>query len=232
MARFNFLSALFLLIAIVGFLFSEQFSFTGNFIKEEFSQIGFWGIFTIFSFVMFLVVFVFSKKLEAILVPTGSHQADRERAGKGVKYYHEHDDREPQVLISGSHDVKPFLNSQPGHIYKYMRKGGVKRKDILFEPYSKNTAENVFYSCDIIRKEKIKKVDVVSDPSHLWRFKFLFNKACDEGLIGKDVKIEYVPTRRNFLFEDVKEAVYGMAAYLGYLWKWSKKPLKSLERER
>lgn len=231
MARFNVLSFLFLLVFVVSFLFSTDFSMTGNSIKESFSYVDFWDIFTIFSFVMFLVVFLSGKKLEAILVPTGTHEADRERAKKGAKYYHEHEDREPEVLVSGSHDVQPFLSSQPGHIYKYLRKGKVPREDIIFEPYSKNTAENVVYSCDVIRKEGIKRIDVVSNPSHLWRFRYLFDKAKDEGLIDKDVKIGYIPTRRNFLFEDVKDGVYGIMHYLYYLWKWKDKSLKSLKRK-
>ena len=73
---------------------------------------------------------------------------------------------------------------------------------------------------------------MVSNPSHLWRFRFLFNKAREEGLIDKDVEINYVPTRKNFLFEDVHDAVYGITSLLYYLLKWRDKSLKSIREEK
>jgi uncharacterized SAM-binding protein YcdF (DUF218 family) len=217
MARFNLLSFIFLLIAFVSFLFSSKSQITGNFLLEGGNPLSFLNLLTIISFVLFLFVFLSGRKLEAILVPTGSHKSDRERARIGAEYYHEHEKERPSVLISGSVDEKyggRFPTSQPGHIYKYMRKEEVPRDAFLFEPESKNTAENVLYSAKVIRKKGIKVVDVVSNPSHLWRFKSLFKKAKEEGLIDKGVKINYIPTRKNVLFEDVGDALYGIAAHL------------------
>jgi len=190
---------------------------TGNFLLEGGNPLNFLNLLTVISFVLFLFVFLSGRKLEAILVPTGSHKSDRERARRGAKYYHEHEKERPSVLISGSVDEKygrRFPTSQPGHIYKYMRKEDVPRDAFLFEPESKNTEENVLYSAKVIRKKGIKVVDVVSNPSHLWRFKSLFKKAKEEGLIDKGVKINYIPTRSNVLFEDVGDALYGIAAHL------------------
>lgn len=232
MARLNVLSSIFFLMAFFGFLFSTHFALTGNSIQEEFITFGFWSFFTVLSFVMFLILFLSGKKLEAILVPTGSNEADRERARRGAEYYLAHREDDPEVLISGSVDGKygrDFLTSQPGHIYKYMRRGKVPKGEFLFEPESKNTAENVVYSCDVVKKKGIRKLDVVSNPSHLWRFKFLFKKARDEGLIGEDVEINYVPTRRNVLFEDVSDALYGVAAYVKERAKWAGKSLRTIE---
>lgn len=231
MPKFNVLSFIFLAVALVGFIFSKP-EFTGNFISVGGDNPNFFGLLTIISFALFLITFLSGKRLEAILVPTGSDEADRERALKGAKYYHAHEKDEPYVLISGSTDEKPFVSSQPGHIYKYMRRDKVPRGSFLFEPKSKNTAENVVYSAEVIRKKGIRTVDVVSNPSHLWRFRFLFDKAREEGLIDEDVRINYIPTRRNFLFEDVKDAVYGITHYLYYLFKWGGKPLKSVKIEK
>jgi uncharacterized SAM-binding protein YcdF (DUF218 family) len=201
-------------------LFSSKSQITGNFLLEGGGSLNFLNLLTVISFVLFLFVFLSGRKLEAILVPTGSHKSDRERAGRGAKYYHSHENQEegaPFILISGSVDKKygeRFPSSQPGHIYKYMRKEDVPKDAFLFEPESKNTAENVLYSAKVIRKKGIKVVDVVSNPSHLWRFKSLFKKAKEEGLIDKGVKINYISTRKNVLFEDVGDALHGIAAHL------------------
>lgn len=230
MPRFNLLSFIFLFIAFVSFLSSSEFELTGNFLLEGGNPLSFLNLLTVISFVLFLFVFLSGRKLEAILVPTGSHKSDRERAGKGAKYYHSHENQKegaPFILISGSVDEKyggRFPSSQPGHIYKYMRKEDVPRGSFLFEPESKNTEENVLYSAGVIKKRGIKVVDVVSNPSHLWRFKSLFKKAKEEGLIDEEVKINYIPTRKNVLFEDVGDALYGITAYL----KHSLEPRKSL----
>lgn len=230
MPRFNFLSLILLSITFISFLFSFKSQVTGNFLLEGGSPLNFLNLLTLISFVLFLFVFLSGRKLEAILVPTGSHKSDRERAERGAEYYHSHENQKegtPFILISGSVDEKygeHFPSSQPGHIYKYMRREDIPRNAFLFEPKSKNTSENVLYSAEVISKKGIKKVDVVSNPSHLWRFKSLFNKAKEEGLIDKDVKINYIPTRKNVLFEDVGDALYGIAAHL----KYSLKPKESL----
>jgi len=232
MVKFNLLSFIFLLIAFVSFLFSSKSQITGNFLLEGGGSLNFLNLLTVISFVLFLFVFLSGRKLEAILVPTGSHKSDRERAGRGAKYYHSHENQEegaPFILISGSVDKKyggRFPSSQPGHIYKYMRKEDVPKDAFLFEPESKNTAENVLYSAKVIRKKGIKVVDVVSNPSHLWRFKSLFKKAKEEGLIDKGVKINYIPTRKNVLFEDVGDALYGIAAHLKHSLEPRRSPLK------
>ncbi len=229
MPRFNLLSFIFLFIAFVSFLFSFKSQVTGNFLLEGGSPLNFLNLLTVISFVLFLFVFLSGRKLEAILVPTGSHKSDRERAERGEEYYHKHEKERPSVLISGSVDEKygeRFPSSQPGHIYKYMRKEDVPRDAFLFEPESKNTAENVLYSAEVIKKKGIKTVDVVSNPSHLWRFKSLFKKAKEEGLVDEDVKINYIPTRKNVLFEDAGDALYGIAAHLKHSLESRRSPLK------
>lgn len=211
---------------------------TGNFLLESGGPLNFLNLLTIISFVLFLLVFLSGRRLEAILVPTGSHEADRERAGRGAEYYHSHENQEegaPFVLISGSVDEKygeRFPSSQPGHIYKYMRRRDVPRNAFLFEPTSKKTSENVLYSAEVIRKKGIKVVDVVSNPSHLWRFKSLFKKAKEEGLIDEDVRINYIPTRKNVLFEDVGDALYGIAAYLKHFLGLGINPLKNTKKSQ
>lgn len=232
MARFNVLSLFFLLISVSFFIFDGE-NITGDFFGGE-SSFDFLNIVGITFLMLFFISFMAGKKLETILVPTGSHKADKERASEGAEYYEEHNNENFSILISGSVDGKfgkRFISSQPGHIYKYMRRKKVPRDSFLFEPKSKNTAENVVYSCKKIKEKGIKKVDVVSNPSHLWRFKFLFDKAKEEGLIDKDVEINYVPTERNFLFEDVGEAFYGVASYLDYLIKYHNKPLKTKDKK-
>jgi uncharacterized SAM-binding protein YcdF (DUF218 family) len=219
-------------MAFVSFLLSSEFQVTGNFLLEGGNPLNFLNFLTVISFVLFLFVFLSGRKLETILVPTGSHKSDRERAKKGSEYFHSHENQKegaPFILISGSVDEKygkRFPSSQPGHIYKYMRKEDVPRGAFLFEPESKNTSENVLYSAEVIRKKGIKVVDVVSNPSHLWRFKSLFKKAKEEGLIDEDVKINYISTRKNVLFEDVRDALYGIAAHLKHSLEPRKNSLK------
>ena len=168
--------------------------------------------------------------LEAIFVPTGEPKAQGERARFGADCYHARAEHVPKVLISGEPVKTYFPDSKPGIIYRRMRKKDVPRDAFLFEFASRNTAENVAYSLDLINKYGIESLHVVSNPSHLWRFEFFFNKAKEEGLIDKDTNITYVPTRKNILFEDVGDVVYGVAAYFKDLIKWRNKELGSLKR--
>ena len=167
-------------------------------------------------------------ELEAIFVPTGEPKAQVERARFGADCYHARAEHVPKVLISGEPVKTYFPDSKPGIIYRRMRKKDVPRDAFLFEFASRNTAENVAYSSNVINRYGIRSLHVVSNPSHLWRFEFFFNKAKEEGLIDADVKVNYTPTRRNILFEDVDDVVYGVTAYIKDIVKWRNRPLSSL----
>jgi uncharacterized SAM-binding protein YcdF (DUF218 family) len=188
---------LFLFISLILILIGVDFNITGNFINNyfvgRFSILHFIGL---FLFVSSLIVLV-SKKLEAIVVPTGpSYEADRQRAEGGLRKYHEDNSR--LVIISGEVNEKngerKFIGSQPMKIYKQMRKQGVPRDHFIFESHSHNTQENVRYICEEMDKIKDKKditnIIIVTDEHHAKRFKMLFNKSKKYGLAPKSLKIE------------------------------------------
>jgi hypothetical protein len=96
-------------------------------------------------------------------------------------------------LISGYKQPElPGRDRQVYHIYKELRKGNIKPKDMGLEGKSHNTMENVIYSLEKIKKLAIKKgqkgpirVGVVSYPGHLSRFEDFQKKAIKKGLIKK-----------------------------------------------
>lgn len=70
-----------------------------------------------------------------------------------------------------------------------MRKEGILLEIFKFEGLSKNTLENVFYSCYVLVQEKTESAIVVTDREHARRFTMLFNRAKKEG---------YMPNQFNF----------------------------------
>lgn len=152
--------------------------------------------------------------LEVVLVPTGDDQkADMQRANKGARFYRYYSNR--FILVSGSTDGKCFLSSQPGHIYKCMRKKGVPRSKFLFESKSRNTVENVIYSCKLMKEKGIEGVSVVSNPLHLLRFYLIFNKAKKDKYVDKDLRVRYVPVSES-LIDLFKELCHESMSHIKY----------------
>lgn len=128
------------------------------------------------------------KPLEAILVPTGpAGKIDEQRALAGAKLYQQNPGS--LVIISGALSGK-FLGSQSDHIYRTLRRAGVPRGQIEIERKSKDTLENVRYTCKILNREGIQAVYVATDKDHARRIGMLFQEAKDEGLIPEGLKVK------------------------------------------
>ncbi len=154
------------------------------------------------------------ERLEAIVVLTGpTKEIEMQRAETGVREFYK--DERSLILISGSTDGRYFPGSQPGGIYKRMRKQGVPRESFIFEAKSKNTIGNVKGICEIVKEKEISKLKISTDKSHGNRFKMIFNKAKNLGYVPRDLEIEISS-------EGISRSYSRFGSYIHYaksLWK-------------
>ncbi len=182
----------------------------------------------IFGIVLFLIFFVLisRRKLDAIIIPTGpSHEIDRERASVAAKRY-AHGKGVDYLIISGELGDKGLKKSQRVDIYRTLREYGVKAGDIRIEDKSKNSLENLLYSLKKVKKKGVKRVGIASSPSHLDRFKDIFDAAKKQGLIDKNFRLYKIRTK-----ESIKDRVYGLFSRLFYRYELSKGIEKAKERK-
>jgi len=183
----NGMGFVFLILGVVIFLINS-FKITGGVIGYSDANFSFSSLTSLIFIGVAVFLFVVKEDLEAIVVPTGpSYEAGRQRAKGGAEEYSRHPN--DVVIISGEFDNGKFIGSQPGKIYRILRKSGVPRRDIILENNSGNTIENVLYTCDEIKEKGINEVTVVSDRSHAARLKMLFGRAKKEGYAPKNLKV-------------------------------------------
>lgn len=202
------------LLALVLFIFGIKlillfgvFSITGGIITEEsdlissvFSFIGI--ILVIFSFVLF----VSRHGLDALIIPTGpSHEEDIERTKRAYREHKEHG--KDYFVISGELGDKKLSESQRADIYRELRKHGVKPSQISIEGKSRNTVENMIYSLEKIKERGGREVGISSYPGHLDRFKDIFERARDEGIVDENFHLHRLPTRTR-KNQSAKESIY------------------------
>ncbi|MBP9719286.1 MAG: YdcF family protein [Candidatus Levybacteria bacterium] len=100
------------------------------------------------------------------------------RVEKGVSLYK--NNMAPKLIMSGGDDGYE-KNNQAELMGELAEKLGVPEKNILLEKQSANTYENLLYTKELLDKEKLDSVIIVSDPYHLPR----------AGLIAKSLGITY-----------------------------------------
>lgn len=195
------LGSVFLVLGIKLIILFGFFSITGGVVNENEDLVS-----SLFSFLGLVLIaasfflFVSKHSLDAIIVPTGpgneeairrAERAYRENQGEAGKYF----------VISGAiHDKKDpsknkFLGSQSDKIYRNLRRHGIKRSDIEIEPLSRNSVENVVHSLEKIKERGGTDVGIVSYPNHLDRFKDIFEKAKEEGILDGKFRLYRIPTK-------------------------------------
>ena len=160
----------------------------------------------ILSLVFFLVsIFFFLSRqtLDVIVIPTGTWEADIDRAKKalserdrlkGGRYF----------VISGykGQGTREMREGQSYRIYKYLRSQGVIPGDIRIEGKSHDSEENVLYTLKKLKdmeekmgRSKPLEIAFVSSPSHLKRFHDFYNAAVQKGLVDRgDFRFHEIPT--------------------------------------
>jgi len=183
---------LFLMI-ISFFLLVTNFNITGGVILEQNLWKNIANIFLIGTLVLSFIMLSERKTLDAIIIPTGSLEQDIERADRGLEE-RKRLSKKGYYLISGYNQSElPGNERQVYHIYKELRRKGVKPIQMGLEGKSHNTMENVVYSLKKMQERARKngyeqpiKVGAVSYPGHLKRIEDFEKQAIRKGLIKED----------------------------------------------
>ena len=124
-----------------------------------------------------------------------------------------------KILLTQSKNWHPevrdfFLNIGK----KFLISKGVLDKDILVNNKSKNTFEEATFLKNLVKKHNIKTAIIVSDPYHMQRVKFLFEKV----LSKYEVKLLYVPAEsecsKKHFWQDEKCMIYVFNEYVKLLY--------------
>ncbi len=157
-------------------------------------------------FILALAVFISRQTLEAIIIPTGTLEADILRTDTAVKE-REKLKKTGYFVISGYYphgNLEGIRKSQDYRIYKRLREYDPKviPAEMMVEGQSHDTLENTLYSLKKIKQRAEKEgrtgaldVGIVTYPDHFKRFKDFYKKAVERGLIGKgDFRLHEIPT--------------------------------------
>ena len=175
------------------------------------------NLFFVFSqvfFVVSLILFVVNKSLESLVIPTGNFEADQKRLRTAMTDYLDRKGPKPYVLVSGAiqrdERGRAKRNSEQYSIYKELRgRYGLKPSDFIIEGKSKDTLENFLYSVKKLKRKKINRMKIATNPTQYWRFKLFEEEAKREGLVDSSFELEPIYTS-----ESIKEFIYGVLAYV------------------
>jgi uncharacterized SAM-binding protein YcdF (DUF218 family) len=211
MRRRNGLSILSLIASAIFLLISFKPSLTGGFIGINLDISPLYLISSVF-FLVSILIFATRQTLDAIMIPTGTREADKERTDKAVEEYYLGRGAD-FLLISGRID-RPIETSQVYDIYKRLKGYGIKQEEVQVEGRSANTLENVLFSLEKLKKRGAKDVGIASNPMHLDRFEYIIEKAKESGIIDRDFRVHRLETS-----EDLKQKWYELLAGLKYRYK-------------
>jgi len=224
------LASFFLIVSAVFLLIFFKPTMTGGVIGVN-SEISYFYLFSIGFFLASVLIFASRQTLDAIMIPTGDYETDKQRTDRAIQEDKDvkegHPKKSHQVyLISGRID-KPIKTSQVNEIYKRLRSYGIKPKNIRIEGKSKNTLENVLFSLEKLKKMGAHDVGIASYPTHLDRFEDLIKEAKKEGIIYKNFRVHRLETS-----EDFKEKLYGIIHRAFYRYELAHGGLKNVGESR
>ncbi|MFH1311548.1 MAG: YdcF family protein [Nanoarchaeota archaeon] len=187
------LSSIFLLLALIILSF-PYLSITGNVINEIPSGQNIIYLIALVFFIASVFLFLSKKSLDAIIIPTGTLEADINRTKKALSEKDKLKDT-GYFLISGykGQGFEGMRKGQSYRIYTYLRNQGVLPRDIRIEGKSSDTEENVLYTLKKMKdleektgKHKLFDIAFVSSPAHLKRFEDFYDEAVKRGLVNKN----------------------------------------------
>lgn len=186
------LSSVFLLIALV-ILALPHLNFTGAFVEKLEAGYNILLLLALTSFIASVFLFISRKSLDAIVIPTGTWEADIDRTKKALSERDKLEDN-GYFLISGykGEGTEGMRKGQVYRIYKYLRDNGVVPGDIRIEGKSHDTRENVLYVLKKMKeleektgRERPLNIAFVSSSAHIKRFEDFYEEAVKRGLINK-----------------------------------------------
>ncbi len=199
-------SSVFLLLAFV-VLVLPYVNITGQIVADIPDGPNISYVFAIIFFIASIFLLLSRKSLDAIIIPTGTWEADIDRADRALSEKDKLKD-EGYFVISG-HKGEGFEGMRKGQsyrIYKYLRDHDVLPKDIRVEGKSHDSEENVLYTLKKMKemeeksgRDKPLDIAFVSSPSHLKRFKDFYQEAIKRGLANK----------KDFRFHEIKTGGFG-----------------------
>jgi len=196
-----------LLLFVLGCIFfSNSLSFTivGNVIGVGAEvKDNFFFVIGMAFFIGSFILYLQSKSLEAIVIPTGDLDADEKRTKRAMVEYSKSDEETPYVLVTGNikYDAHGEIkrDSQQPSIYRELRnKYHLNPSDMIIEGKSRDTLENFLYSIKKLKKKKINKMEISTNRTQYWRFKMFEREAKREGLIKEDFEITPLYTKESF----------------------------------
>lgn len=154
-----------------------------------------------------------SNRLEVIVIPTGSLEADKKRVTKAIDYYNLKGQK-PKIMIIGNlqrdESGRLITNSQQYAIYNRLRQDyGLKPSNLWIEGYSNNTLENFVYLSQKIQDRNVQELKISTNFTHYLRFKLFEKQAKKEGLLSKEIKLTPLYTSETF-----QEFAKGIFAYI------------------
>jgi len=179
------------------------------------------------------IMYLRSKSLEAIIIPTGGNALNEKRIKAAMEDYASERGDKPYVLVPGliDRDSKGRVDpkTQQYKIYKELRdRYNLKPSDMIIEGKSTDTLENFLYSLDKLKKKNVNHLRIATSPTQYWRFKLFEDEAKEEGLIDESFRINPIYTR-----ETLYEFLYGVMAYAkDYLRVKSSDSLEEARRQK
>ena len=182
-------------------------NFTGAVIGELSLNQSIFNFVALAFFIISAFLFLSRKSLDAIVIPSGTWEADIDRAGKALSEKDKLKDN-GYFVISGykGEGFEGMRRGQSYRIYKYLRDHDVLPKDIRVEGKSHDSEENVLYTLKKMKEMEEKRgrekpIDIafVSSPSHLQRFQDFYEEAVRRGLVDK----------KDFRFHEIKTEGFG-----------------------
>lgn len=186
------LSSIFFLFALIVFSL-PNFNFTGAVISELSLNQNVLYLVAVILFVVSVFLFLSRNSLDAIVIPTGTWEADIDRTEKALSEKNRLKEG-GYFLISGykGEGFEEMRKSQSYRIYKYLRDHGVVPYNIRVEGKSHDLEENVLYVLKKMKemeeksgKSKPLEIAFVSSPAHLKRFEDFYEEATRRGLAKK-----------------------------------------------
>lgn len=122
-----------------------------------------------------------------LIVVLGGGRGDR--VNKGLELYNQ--GFAPLILVTGFNSEVAEFRRLYVDLYKgFLRNNGVSEDRIYLDCLSKSTFEEAVNTCAFMEKKGLKSAIVISDPYHMRRVKYCFDKAAD----GKEIRFVYIPS--------------------------------------
>lgn len=155
------------------------------------------------------------KPADAIVILAGE---ETERVEYGVKLFKDGWARKDLIVMAGGPLVWKY--TWAGLMKDHAESLGVPARKILVEDKSRTTEEDAYYTKEILKKNRIASVILVTSPYHSRRASIIFEK-----VLGKDIRIINAPAENSWFRVDEwwkrrRDRAAVLNEFSKYLWLW------------